>query len=226
MTAMPTSSDDLTRETDDENVDPQQDPKSEDKPDLKGFDANELLLNIVSDPDVSRVLQAKRDKKPVRFAEDEEPKSEPVDDIKIETGDEEFDQNIQKIMGLIDKKFEQTLAPIKETVDNLQSLADQYTSRVVEEQIDEVAKKHSDLGTYRKAMAELAGNTSGLNVEELLLITKNRAGKLILDNPSTDSERPSPTPRRLVSQDRKEPARRGRKGFSQIVAEALDKKYG
>lgn len=200
--------------------------QSESKPDLKGFDANELLLTIVSDPDVSRVLQAKRDKKPVKFVEEEEPEPESTDEVKIETGNEEFDQNVQKIMGLIDKKFEQALGPIKESVDSLQGLADQYTSQAIEKQIEEVAKKHPDLGTYRKDMAELAGKTPGLTVEELLLISKSRAGKLTLDSPSTHSERPTPTPRRLVSQDRTEPARRGRKGFSQMVADALAKKYG
>jgi hypothetical protein len=138
---------------------------------------------------------------------------------------EEFGPDVKKLVGLIDKKIGARLDPVTQKVGILETLAAGLQRREVTDQIASVAKKHPDFEKYRKKMAEMsrAEGMSGLGVEELLLLAKHRAGELALSEPSTHSERPTPTPRRpgagMVKDDK---PKHGRKAFQVTLADALD----
>ena len=221
---MSTSPNDIEAQTDDV---PEADYQEEATPAQQQATSSEsqLLAQLVADPDIQLILQARNSGKQVKITtndETSESESTPEEDY---TELEEFGPDAKKLVGLIDKKIGSRLDPVVEEVSLLKSLAATLQKREVTDQIAAVSKKHPDFDKYRKAMAEMSRTegTAGLGVEELLLIAKNRAGDLSVTVPSTDSEKPTPTPRRKGSLVKKETAQSGRRHFQTVLADALDR---
>jgi hypothetical protein len=211
---------DLTEETDEE-VEAESTPES-----LVQFDGNQMLMDLMSDPLVQKVLTAKKEGRAITLTEEDTAGLEPeaaAEAAELAELDEFADEDIKKLVVLLDKKLKHTVEPISQRLTQLEGLAQGYEKQAVDGQIAAVANKHSDFDKYRKAMAELArGPGAGLGVEELYAVAKLRAGELPLTEPSTHSERPTPTPRRPGAKDKKAAPARGRKAFQIRLADALE----
>lgn len=193
-------------------------PKSEEKLDLAAAGQSELLLSIMADTDMQAVLTARREGREIKVVDKEEPKPEPKEE-KIDTGDPDLDAGVTKVMEMLEKK----LAPMRDEVAGLRTLADGYERQAVDQQISAIVDKHKDFNEYRPAMAEMAKKVQGLGIEQLYILAKLDAGKLNTVEPSTHSELPTPTPRGAMAMDTKKDHRRGRKGFQSILLDALEK---
>jgi TolA-binding protein len=209
-TSEPQTQDETTIENPTET--PTETKESSIKDDLTGFDGKEILLGLMADPDVQAVLNARREGKSVKVASVES-ESEPEEDVS------DLDENVQRVLKIIEKK----LSPLSEDLENLKAVAAGYERQSIELQVKNSEDKHKDFSKYRKSMAGLAKQIQGLSVEELYTLAKLRAGDLHTSEPSTHSEKPTPTPRRKESQAKKSEKRtQGRKGFQNTLADVLD----
>jgi hypothetical protein len=184
---------------------------------IKQLEENQALTQVLADPDVQKVLSMKKDGK--RIDVKELAKAEETADPDLEIKDDDpAAELLRKISGIMDKK----LNPIAGRVDAIERVAQQVQSKEVNGQIAKVKEKHPDMDKYKEKMILLSQENPGLNVEELYIMARMRAGKLELDEPSTFSEKPTTQPRRPMGlKDR--PTPRGRQGFNQVVQEALSK---
>jgi hypothetical protein len=192
---------------------------------LGDFDGGRILMDMVSDPDIQAVLLARREGRAVKITDaNAEPEAEPSPAIPTAELDD-FDDDIKRVAELLHKQISSKLDPVIEKVSVLEGLAQGMQRQAIDGQIKAVAEKYPDFEKYRKKMGELArGDGKGLGVEELLLLAKHRAGELALTEPSTHSERPTPSPRRrpALNKDKGDAPRRGRKGFQVTLADALE----
>lgn len=189
---------------------------------------NQLLLGLMSDPDIQEVLNARREKRAIKVVADGqetsgETEAEAADAEEEEAEIEGLDDDVKKIVKLLGKKVDKSIGPITERLAAIEELAQGYQRQAVDGQVKTVASKYKDFDKYRKQMAQIVREIPGASVEELFLLAKHRAGDLSLVEPSTHSERPTPTPRRTASKDKKVGARRGRKGFQSTLIDALER---
>lgn len=195
--------------------------------DLESFDQNRFLVNMVSDPEIQEILAARRDGRDVRVvSEDKKPPAVAPEPVAEEILGEEIDDDTKKLINLFDKKISSKLDPLIEKVGNLEHLAQGMEKKAFSDQIAQISSKHPDFNKYRKQMAKLArAEGAGLGVEELFILSKHRAGELNVTEPSTHSEKPTPTPRRRSPHNKDieegRPVSR-RKRFQVTLADALD----
>lgn len=193
---------------------------------------NRLLMGLLSNPDIQAVLAAVRAGKSVKVTPVEDqppaPAVPPLDESELE----DFDDDTKKVISVIEQRIKSHLRPLEDQVSGLRNIADTYQTQEVNNQITSVSKKYQDFSKYRSAMSQLArGKGAGLSVEQLYVLAKHEAGELRLSEPSTHSERPTPTPRtgkptaaRTRPKDNKSNATsHGRKDFNSALADALDK---
>lgn len=221
---MSTSPNDIEAQQDDEpEADYTEETEGLEEPteDLGKLDKNKFLLAVASDPQMQAVVQARMDGRKIKIVDDEsEPEPEPSAAEESEL--EDVDDDLKKVIGVLDKRMSAKLEPLLEQVGGLQQLADGFQKQTVNSQIKDVSKRHKDFAKHRPAMAELAaGRGKGLSVEELYALAKLQAGELPLTEPSTHSERPTPTPRKKPESSKKAEPRRGRKGWNIALADAL-----
>lgn len=200
-------------------------------PSTADSEAQRTLLGIVSDPEIAQILAARRAGRAVKIVDVEEaPEPDPVStgiEIPEETL-EELDPTIKSVVGIISKHLDTRLAPFAELTDQvqrLQGLADQMQQKALTDQISAAEGKHKDLEKHRPEMARLSrAEGAGLSVEQLYVLSKLKAGDMDFTEPSTDSERPTPTPQRRVVGPRKDnPPKIGRKAWNTTLADALDR---
>jgi len=193
----------------------------------------QLLVQMVSDPQIQEILAARREGREIQVVAQQQQQTEEVKKVEdtqetfekqLELSD--FDPDVKKAIELLDERISAKFGPLVDKVGALESVAAAYEQRAVGDQITAIAKKHPDFEKYRKDMALLARNEgAGLGVEELLLLVKHRAGDLSLTDPSTESERPTPTPRRVTGERQTEQSdqpQNRRKRFQIKLADALD----
>ena len=217
--------------TEDQNADTKESSKEEQSQDQSA----QLLVQMVSDPQIQEILAARREGREIQVVAQQQQTQQTEEVKKVEDTQEtfekqlelsDFDPDVKKAIELLDQRISAKFGPLVDKVGALESVAAAYEQRAVGEQITAISKKHPDFEKYRKDMASLARNEgAGLGVEELLLLVKHRAGDLSLTDPSTESERPTPTPRRVTGERQTEnsdqPQNR-RKRFQIKLADALD----
>lgn len=193
----------------------------------------QLLVQMVSDPQIQEILAARREGREIQVVAQQQQQTEEAKQVEDtqETFEKQmdlsdFDPDVKKAIELLDQRISAKFGPLVDKVGALESVAAAYEQRAVGDQITAISKKHPDFDKYRKDMALLARNEgAGLGVEELLLLVKHRAGDLALTDPSTESERPTPTPRRVTGErqsNRDDQPKNRRKRFQMQLADALD----
>lgn len=186
---------------------------------------NKILMDLIADPDIQNILAARREGRAVRVVDDVEttPKEETAD---IEDDElEGLDDDMKSIVKILDKQFTARMKPMIDQVAGLESLAKGMQQKAFDEQISTVESKNPDFAKYRTAMAVLSrGEGAGLAVEELFIIAKHRAGALAVVKETTDSVRPTPTPRRKGETTKKDKPQSmsTRKQWQTTLADALD----
>lgn len=192
---------------------------------------NQALVGLLQDPDIAKVIAAKRMGKPVRVSDEEpEPESDPESEPELDSELEESpDDPVTKVMSkltkVMDSKLQTALAPLLEQLAGVKSVADTVQRKDITDQISVVKTKYKDFDDYRDSMLKLSKEHEGLSVKDLYVLAKSRSGKLRMVEAVTGSEKPTSALRRqgTVSQTNQTPRPRGRKGFSDILEEALGK---
>ena len=193
-----------------------------------------LLASMVADPEIQAILAARRENREVKVVDAQatdngEVEAEEARVSELDKELENLDEDTRQIVRVLDKHLTSRLAPVTEELGILKKIAEGYERKAVTDKITEVADKHPDFHKYRSKMAEISrAEGAGLAVEELYLLAKFRSGDVDLSPASTDSERPTPTPRRGPgAKDRSagklDGAGSSRKEFQITLADALDK---
>ena len=157
---------------------------------LKSLEENKAFTVLMGDPEIQEVIKLKRAGKTVTVAEHVEEKEEEEVEEKVDE-DDPLRETLSRIGKMIDKK----LSPFSDRLSNIEDIADTVQKKDVNDQIKAVRDKHEDFDTYKEKMLTLAQDNTGLNVEELYILARTRAGKLDLSDASTFSEKPTDTPR-------------------------------
>lgn len=197
-------------------------------------EASKALVELLADPQIAEIVAARRAGRGVNIVDVESAEAEP-DEVPAMADDEleDLDPEMRKVVRVLTAHMTNSINPLKDKVSALEALASTMQQTAVSDQISEVEKKHKDFDKYRADMAKLArAEGSGLGIEELYLITKARAGDLNVTDPSTDSEKPTPTPRRKGIGPRRDnnnnlpsTVSSGR-AFKLTLADALDRSIG
>jgi len=192
-------------------------------------EAATTLAKLIADPDIARLLEAKKNNKDVRVVLGKEPDGEPdtkPDDKPVDLDELDrpaFAEHILSSFGkelgdLIDKKLE----PLREEV---KIVAGDFTDRKnksIEQQIEGARKKYPDLDEFAKPMMALNAQTgSTLAVEELYKLVKSRVGGDITTDPKLETEKPDlDGPRKGRPKiERDVPLPGGGRGFDQLLKE-------
>lgn len=197
---------------------------------LKALEQNQALLKLMSDPDIQAVIRAKQSGKPVevkeRTQEETQNQTTKEEEVSLTEGLEENDpmrSTLSKIEKLLDSKVRGFTAQLDQRLQGVEHLATEVQKKEVIQQVNTARQKYKDFDEYREKMLELSKTNPGLGVDELYVLSKHRSGKLRMAEQATHSERPTSQPRRGTGTPANRPNVRppGRKGFSQILGEAL-----
>ena len=195
---------------------------------LDAFGGVDFLTALVGDTDVKAILDARRTGKKTRVMLDGETgdTEEEVEDL-VDDATEELDDDLKKVVKALRSDIKSQLKPLSDEVAALRGIAGNYQKEAVNVQIQTVAKKYKDFSKYQKQMAQLTREHAGLSVDELYILAKSRAGALKIAEESTESERPTPTPRRRAAGGKKRlagvsAASSGRRQWNEALANALD----
>jgi hypothetical protein len=113
---------------------------------------------------------------------------------------------------------------LQSQIEELKGITSTFQQKELKSQVNTLKEKHPDFTQYKEAILKLANDNPSLELEELYILAKKRAGKLKLSNPTTFSEKPSSQPRRHGSTKREQARTRmeSRKGFNDTLAKALE----
>lgn len=191
---------------------------------IKELEANEqLATRLLSDPDIATLVNAKQTGKAFTLALRETPvQNGETEEAETETEEtEESDDQVTKLTNVVKRLIKESQAPLAADLDVLKTMAKTLQNKEVSDQIKSVKDKFSDFPDYQEKMAKMSREHPGLNVQQLYVLAKSESGKLNLEVPSTDSEKPTAGPRQRSNQ-KKQPSH-GRAQLANSLAEALEK---
>jgi len=178
------------------------------------------LAKILADPDVRALLQAKEQGKKVKVLEDAT--IEELPDPDLSDLDEESKDSLKKVFSYVKAALDIRLKPLQEQMSKVSQYVEVSEGSKVKEEIASVRKKFSDFDDYRQDMVDINKVNPGLSVEELYFLAKTRkTGGFNVGAPKTDSERPQRSTARPAVVEKK-PVRPGKRGFDDLLNEALD----
>ncbi len=197
-------------------------------------DAATALVELLADPQIAEIVAARQAGRGVNIVDVESAEEKEVEVPVVKDEDlEDLDPEIRKVVDVLTSHITARIDPLNEKIAALEGLASKMQETAVGKQIEAVEDKHKDFGKYRAEMAKISRNEgSGLEIEELYLLSKHRAGDLNITNPSTDSEKPTPTPRRKGIGPRRDnnsknaQAVSSGRAFKISLADALDRSIG
>jgi hypothetical protein len=169
---------------------------------------------LLSDPDVMRIIEAKQKGIKIKVVED-------VVDAKPiipSAGDSPVDR-FNKVVAAYDAK----IADLEKTVGQLKGHAVNSEAEKAKKEIDRAKAKYADFETMRPVMIEVNKLVPGLDIDELYFISKKRTSTKA--GPDVESERPDTNATRPAEIDtsKREQFGRGVGGFRAALAAALDK---
>lgn len=185
---------------------------------LKSIESSLTVQQLLQDPAIRAAIEAK--------ARGEAPKSEPKEEESDLTKDLPEDDPARKVFERLDKylsqKLDSKLKVLDDRIKSIEGVATEVQRRDVMDQVTKARSKYKDFDHYKSSMLQLSASFPGLNVEDLYLLAKSRAGKLRLAEAATFSEKPTSQPTRVKPKPQKPADRpRGRRGFNEILGEAL-----
>lgn len=199
---------------------------------IAALEQNAQVQQLLMDPEIHAVLQARRQGKKVKIVEDsEESQANEAEEPDLTEGLPEGDparETLSKVTKLINTKLsskDRQIAEMAQKIQQLEGVATKVQERDIESQITQVQTKYKDFKTFSKPMVELSKQHPGLSVEDLYVLAKSRSGKLKMVEQGTFTERPTTQPSRSPVAARRNPTPQppapGRKGFEEIMARAL-----
>lgn len=213
-------------EIDDDGIElPEKDLESDVTDRVNALEYQQKLNGLLADPEIQAVLAARQSGKKIKIAsvEDEIEKVIPPELLDGLEDDDPTRKILEKLDGVLNQRLQDVLEPLNNRLQRAEAVAEQVRQAELTTQVNSAASKYKDLSKYHGDMVSLAKQTPGLSVEELYLIAKNRKGKLQIAPDVTPLERPTSQPgaRRKTAEAPK--IIHGRKGFDQMLSQALDK---
>lgn len=198
---------------------------------IAALEQNAQVQQLLNDPEIHAVLQARRAGKKIKITEEVEEQVDETPEIDLTEGLEANDPargTLEKVSKLITARTsakDRQIAELAQQVEQLKGVADKVIERDVTEQITKVQNKYKDFKDYAPEMSKLSQQHAGLSAEDLYVLAKSRAGKLKMVEQGTFTERPTQQPQRSASSARRNtppaPARPTRAGFQEIMARSL-----
>lgn len=198
---------------------------------IAALEQNAQVQQLLSDPEINAVLQARRQGKKIKIEEVVESQAEDTSENDLINDLPENDparETLGKVTKLINNKIsakDQQIAQMAEQIKRLEGVANVVQERDVSEQITKVQSKYKDFKDYSKPMVELSTKHPGLSVEDLYVLAKSRSGKLKMVEQGTFTERPTQQPTRSANAARRNPQAAPppptKKGFADILSRAL-----
>jgi len=191
---------------------------------VEKLEQNSDLTNLLSDPDVMAVLEAKQAGKKVTV-ETVEPEPKPTVEEKAKdlVKDLPEDDPNRGIIGHLAKLLEDQIGPITERLEAVEGHAVEGAQKEILAEVTKAREKFSDFDEFKTEMVQLSKELPNLKIPELYIIAKSRKGGLDLANPVTFTEKPASNTaarRNPTTKPVKRPP--GRKGRSAMLKEALD----
>lgn len=192
------------------------------------LEQQQALNHVLSDPDVRAVIDAKRQGKKIKVAEDageapaETPEPSVADDL---PADDPMRETLSRIDKMLKTRIGAAVEPLSKRLEGVESLASEVQKKDVSSQVAAAKAKYKDLDQFKTEMVELSRDNPTLGVEDLYILAKHRSGKLRQAETATFTEKPTqhttkPAPKN--KQTTSTPRPQGRKGFSQILSGALN----
>ncbi len=191
----------------------------------KKVESSGTLAQLMADPEVRAILEAKQrgEKVKVVLGEEKVPtKVEIEEDIDLDglSNKDLVKHILKKVSTIFDGTLSSKLTPLTEQIKNLSGYVGTAETQAANKQIEIARGKHADFDTYIPEMRELNKVNGGLSVEELYLIAKSR--KAGPDASKVSSEKPTSTSVKAPAKvTRKNPLPPGKAGFDIAMAEAL-----
>jgi len=203
----------------------------------KAVDSNKLMQEALKDPQIMALIAARQrgekmqivpeDAKPIPKDEKEEV-SMSNDDVDMLTNTQFGELLVKRLGGSLNEAIKKALTPFNDRLDVLDSRALSQDSTKINAEVKAVREKYSDFEEFEQAMVKLNKQAPGMDVEELYLIARKRAGKGLPTTENTDSERPIDTLSAALEHKREtratdKEARQGHKGFQDLLKEGTAK---
>lgn len=198
---------------------------------IKQAARNELMVELMKDPEVTKVLQAKQQGKKVSVVPEDElarmTSTSTPSARELETDWSQFDNSDPK--ALVEAVRKEVLSAVKSTISEavnpLSQRLDQVTGVIQNEQVsraqklvEDTRKEFPDFDEFVPRMVQLAEENKGLSPKQLYILAKTEAGKPITTDRRTDTERPSSEATRPVK--KLEKVSSGRTGIQELVRNA------
>ncbi len=184
------------------------------------------LAEILSDPDIAKLMEAKRSGKKFRLMEEEQtavPQGLPDNFAELSETD-----RAKVIMQHLNQQtantVQQMLVPIAQRLQSIEGGLQNVESNNIVSQIEKVRQEFPDFDTFKSEMRTLNDSVQGkLSVRQLYLLARSQKTGVAREVRDTESERPSRTNGRVVrTLDPKKFARTSQ-GFQGALETALSK---
>jgi len=162
---------------------------------VSGLEQSQGLMQILADPDIQQVLEAKRLGKVVSVVADEEASLEDEIDLGLPE-DDPTTEVATTILSGVKKIVSSKMDEMTTRVESLEGLAQRLSSQEAQAQVAKAQQKFEDFGEYQKPMLELLQGNPSLSPEQLYILAKHQSGKLITSATSKFSEKPTAQPSR------------------------------
>ncbi len=189
------------------------------------LEANQGLLQLLSDPQIAAVIEAKKAGKTVKVST-EEVVPDPTLDAQVDdiTKDLDDDDPNRGLLTSLSKLIDEKLSAQDERITAVEEHAQGSAQKEISTAVAAARSKFKDFDTYKSEIVSLSKANPNLGLEELYMIAKVRSGDLDITKTETHTEKPTVVqPSRRTAATKKENPRRGKKGFTAMLAEALEK---
>jgi len=198
---------------------------------LRSIDAKvtggETLAKLMADPDVRALLESKQAGKTVRVViGDEAQEDDEEDDVDLDSlSNKELTKHLLKhITNAVSQTVEKRIAEVESQVGGLFGHIQNTEAAEIKKNIERLREQFPDFDDLRETMTEINRTSPGLSVDELYVLAKVRRGGLEGLRGGLSSEKPTRSTARPPSKvQRKIPLPFGRRGFSALLQEALEK---
>jgi len=178
--------------------------------------------NLMADPQIRQIMEARKSGKNIQLVPEGQENKEPDPEPEWEDLDNKglVKELLKRIPSVVQQTLEKSVNPLQDQFAGLKNYVEAQEEAKAKEQLDALSKKYPDFESMKPTMGGILKDNPGLSFEELYKVAKIRAG-VPLGN--TSSEKPTTESARLPRKNRKEPLPSGRKGFEQLLDEALEK---
>lgn len=189
----------------------------------------QLMAQLAGDPDYRAVMDMKNRGVKFKLVPEGEPGHEPTNE-KVEWDNLTNAQMAEKLPTVMTRQMKEVIeaavAPLHAKIQQLENVSQNIAAEKVQSQIAEVSKKYKDFDELRPMMIQLNQQKPGNDLEDLYWMARRRSGKPMTDVQPTSVERPTTSTARPSPTQRKQALPPGKRGFSMLLDEALNKKEG